>query len=161
LSAGCFFPRQLALRPAYYWRLACLSRPGGRRSAARREKDCALRCGSVWYPKSNKREGGVIVAMRKPWRIIVGFAVLGLAITAVVYAYYVFYDYIKPTNTIDFAFRIASFGLCPPTLLLAMCIDCEASGWNGVYIFSILGLLNAALYAIIGAVVVRQWKKSN
>jgi hypothetical protein len=55
---------------------------------------------------------------------------------------------------------IAWFIFCPPTLLFAMCVDCEVSGWGGVIIFSIIGGFNAALYAAVGAVVDSLQRKS-
>ena len=99
--------------------------------------------------------------MRKPWRVIGGFAALGLAIAAVIYVLSLIYDYSSHANAIGVALGLASFILCPPTLLFVTCIDCEVTGWNGVYMFAIIGLLNAALYAVIGAVVVSLRKKSN
>lgn len=102
-----------------------------------------------------------MAAIRKPWQIIVGFALLGLAIAAAIYVYSIFYDYTKPPNGSDLAVGIASFVLCPPTLLFVGCIDCEVIGWDGFYMFSIIGLLNAALYAAIGAVVVASRKRSS
>ena len=38
--------------------------------------------------------------MRKPWKTIVGFSLLGLAMAAASYAYWAFYDYTKPMNGI-------------------------------------------------------------
>jgi hypothetical protein len=39
--------------------------------------------------------------MRRGWKTIVGFALLGLAIAAICYAYAAFYDYEKPMNGFD------------------------------------------------------------
>jgi hypothetical protein len=103
----------------------------------------------------------VVAPVRKPWQIIVGFALLGLTIAAALYVYAVFYDYTKPLNSIDLVLGIASFILCPPTLLFVTCIDCEVIGWGGVIMYSIIGVLNAALYAAVGSVVVGPRKKSN
>ena len=116
---------------------------------------------SVCYSENPKRRGSVMVAARKPWKTIVGFALLGLTIAAVLYVYAVFYDYTKPPTPTDLALGIGSFILCPPTLLFVMCIDCEVSGWDGLIMYSIIGFLNAALYAAIGAVVVGLRKKSH
>ncbi len=103
----------------------------------------------------------MLARMRKPWQIIVGFALLGLAIAAVLYVWSVFYDFTKPPNLIELGLAIASVILCPPTLLFLMCIDCEVVGWGGVIMYSIIGVLNAALYAVVGWVVVGLRKKSN
>lgn len=99
--------------------------------------------------------------MRKPWKTIVAFALLGLAIAAVSYAHAAFFDYTKPMNVFDFARIFVSVILCPPQLLFAACIDCEVIGWDGFIMYSIIGGLNAALYAAIGACVVGLRKKSD
>jgi hypothetical protein len=49
--------------------------------------------------------------------------------------------------------------LCPPQLLFAFCIDREAIAWAGFTMYSIVGVLNAALYSGIGALVVGLRKK--
>ena len=90
---------------------------------------------------------------REPWEIIVGFALLGLVIAAAAYAYAAFYNYGKPTNAFDIAMMFVSVILCPPQLIFAMCLDCEVIGWDGFTMYSIIGVLNAALYAIIGKIV--------
>lgn len=92
--------------------------------------------------------------MSKSWKTIVGFALLGLAIAGACYAYATFYDYSKPTNVFDVALMIVSMVLCPPQLLFAFCIDCEVIGWGGFTMYSIVGVLNAALYTVIGTLVV-------
>jgi hypothetical protein len=98
--------------------------------------------------------------MRRGWKTIIGFALFGLAIAAICYAYAAFYDYTKPMNGLRFAMVGLSVILCPPQLLFAACIDCEVIGRGGFIMYSIIGLLNAALYASIGSVVVRLRKKS-
>ena len=99
--------------------------------------------------------------MRKPWKTIVGFGLLGLAMAGASYAYWAFYDYTKPMNGIRAVVATVSMISCPPQLLFVLCIDCEVIGWDGVIMYSIIGLLNAALYAAIGAIVVSRAKKSN
>jgi hypothetical protein len=56
--------------------------------------------------------------VHKPWKTIVGLALLGLALAALSYVYAAFYDYTKPMNRLDFAFVFISIVLCPPQLLL-------------------------------------------
>jgi hypothetical protein len=90
---------------------------------------------------------------REPWEIILGFALLGLAIAAASYLYAAFYDYSKPTNALDIAVGFVSMILCPPQLIFVMCIDCEVIGWDGFIMYSIIAVLNAALYALVGKVV--------
>jgi hypothetical protein len=92
--------------------------------------------------------------MRKPWKTIAGFTLLGLAVAAASYAYAAFYDYTKPMNGFRLALAVVSVILCPPQLLFGFCLDCEAIGWGGFVMYSIIGVLNMALYAVIGAVVV-------
>ena len=104
----------------------------------------------------------VVAAMHKPWKTIVGFALLGLAIAGACYAYAAFYDYTRPMNGLKFAVAAVSLILCPPQLLFAFCIDCEVVGWGGFTMYSIIGVLNGALYLVIGALVVGLRKtKSN
>lgn len=93
--------------------------------------------------------------MHKPWKIITTFALLGLLVAAASYAYAAFYDYSKPMNGLKFALWATSVILCPPQLLYAFCIDCEVIGTNGLFMYSVVGVLNAALYAAIGAIFVR------
>jgi hypothetical protein len=98
--------------------------------------------------------------MRRRWKTIIGCALLGLAIAAVCYAYAAFFDYAKPMNGFGFAIIVISMILCPPQLLFAACIDCEVFGRGGFIMYSIVGVLNAALYAAIGSVVAHPGKKS-
>jgi hypothetical protein len=95
------------------------------------------------------------------WKTIFGFALLGLAIAAICYAYAASYDYAKPMSGLGFATTVVSVILCPPQLLLAACIDCEVIGRGGFIMYSIIGVLNAALYAAIGFVVTGVRKKSD
>lgn len=91
--------------------------------------------------------------MSKPWRLIVGCALLGLAVTALIP---LFMD-----SSADFDGRLydAFVILCPPSLL---CIPFSEvmKGKGGFYaVWSLIGLANSGLYAIIGAAVAGQlWK---
>jgi len=89
------------------------------------------------------------VSKRQPWQIVVGFALVGLAVAGVCYAYAALHDYNKPMSGFDLALLIVSIVLCPSQLLFALCIDCEAIGLNGLIMYSIIGALNAGLYALI------------
>jgi hypothetical protein len=84
---------------------------------------------------------------RKPWKTVVALALLGLAIAGASYAEAAFFDYSKPMNGFDFAQLTISALLCPPQLLFTFCIDCEVIGWGGFVLYSIIGVLNAVLYA--------------
>ena len=97
--------------------------------------------------------------MAKPWKTIVSFAFLGLTIAGLAYAYAAFYDYTKPMNGLKAGLFAVSAILCPAQLLFAFCIDCEVIGWNGFFMYSIIAVLNVALYTVIGALVVGRRKK--
>ena len=93
--------------------------------------------------------------MRKPWKTIAAFALIGLLVAAASYAYAAFGDYTKPMNGFRFALLTASMIFCPPQFLFILCIDCEVIGTDGLIMYSIVGVLNAALYAAVGAIFVR------
>jgi hypothetical protein len=93
--------------------------------------------------------------MVKTRKTIIGFAVFGLAIASLLYVQAQLYDPTKPLTVWDLSEGVASFILCPPSLVLAACIDCEPGGWNGLFVYSVIGALNAVLYGAIGAVVAR------
>jgi hypothetical protein len=92
--------------------------------------------------------------MSKRSKTILGFAALGLLISGACYLYAAFYDYTKPTNWFDVTVIGVSVILCPPQLLFGFCLDCEVIGWAGFIMYSIIGILNAALYSLIGFIVV-------
>jgi hypothetical protein len=95
-----------------------------------------------------------MLLMRKHWKTIAGFALVGLAIAAVLYLQALSQDYTRTRNPGDLLLGFVSFILCPPSWLFVMCIDCEAGGSGGLMMYSVVGLLNAALYAGIGALFV-------
>lgn len=95
-------------------------------------------------------DGVKIALMRTGRKTIIGLAVLGLAISGICYAYAAFYDYAEPTNGLTVILII----VCPTQLLFLLCIDCEVIGRGGLIMYSIVGVLNAALYSVIGALVV-------
>lgn len=91
--------------------------------------------------------------MRKRWKIVVGFALLGFAVSAGFYVIGMFYDYTKPPGFLDGVDFFAQLILFPPSILSLACIDCEIGTPSGLGMYAILGLLNAGLYAAIGAAV--------
>ena len=91
-------------------------------------------------------------ACKSPWF----FALCGVVITAAIYTHYVFYDFTKPANAVGVTLGIAEIVLCPPSLLSALCIDCEVGTSAGLQIFSIIALLNGGLYWLIAAFVKRR-----
>jgi hypothetical protein len=86
--------------------------------------------------------------MRQPTKAIVISASLGLIAAGVSYLYADLYDYTVPMNGIRLTIQWILLVLCPPQFLFVMCIDCEVIGWGGVILYSIVGALNAALYAL-------------
>jgi hypothetical protein len=98
--------------------------------------------------------------MPKSRKIVFGFALLGLAVAGVCYAFAALHDYSKPWTGLDSSLTLLSVIVCPPQLIFAFCIDCEVVGWNGFVQYAIIGLLNTALYVAVGAVVASLRKKS-
>lgn len=95
------------------------------------------------------------IAVSKHHRLTVGLAVVGLAITVVLFVYGEFRDYSRPPNRLDDVFVILGVIFCPPSLLQLLCIDCEAGTSAGVFMWSVIGLINVALYVGIGLVIER------
>jgi hypothetical protein len=84
---------------------------------------------------------------------------LGFAITAGFFVFWVYQDYTKPFGVLDDVLALANAILCPPVLLFTWCIDCEYGTTAGVEVNLVfVGLLNAALYAAIGHGVAR-WRE--
>lgn len=100
------------------------------------------------------------LVMPKSRKIVFGFALLGLAVAGVCYAFAALHDYSKPWTGLDSALTLLSVIVCPPQLIFAFCIDCEVIGWNGLFQYAIIGLFNTALYAAVAAVVASLPKKS-
>jgi hypothetical protein len=92
--------------------------------------------------------------------IVFGFALLGLAVAGICYAFAALHDHSKPWTGLDSALTLLSVIVCPPQLILAFCIDCEVIGWDGFVQYAGIGFFNTALYAAVGAVVASLWKKS-
>jgi hypothetical protein len=92
--------------------------------------------------------------VHKPWKTILRFAVLGLTLAGASYLYAAFDDYTKPMGGLRFTLTTLSVIVCPAQLFFAFCIDCEATGWDGFIMYSIIGALNMTLYALVGCAVV-------
>jgi hypothetical protein len=98
--------------------------------------------------------------MREWLKTISGFAVLGFAITACFYVFYSYHDYAKSPGPLDLVLYAANVILCPPILLFMWCIDCEYGTPAGIEVNLIMvGLLNAALYAMVGTALARRRKR--
>ena len=98
--------------------------------------------------------------MRDSWKTVAAFAVLGFAITAYFYMLWTYHDYAKAFGLLDFVLYAANVILCPPILLFSWCIDCEYGTPAGIEVNLIMvGLLNAALYAVVGTALARRRKR--
>jgi hypothetical protein len=94
--------------------------------------------------------------MRERWKTVAGFAALGFAVTACFYVLWTYHDAAKPFGRLDFVWYAANVILCPPILLFSWCIDCEYGTPAGFQTnLIIVGLLNAALHAMIGIAIAR------
>lgn len=98
--------------------------------------------------------------MTKQRRLAVRLAIVGLVITVAYFTYGEFLDYSRPLSRLDFVVGLILTILCPPSLLGIFCIDCEAGTWAGVEMWSVIGLLNVALYGGIGLAVGRYMQRS-
>jgi hypothetical protein len=93
------------------------------------------------------------------WKVILGAAVAGFAMTAVFVAYQVVTDtYPKPPEPNMLAILLFVI-LCPPSLLSVPIIDAEIGTSGFYFVFLIVALLNAALYGAVAALVLRLRKK--
>jgi hypothetical protein len=74
----------------------------------------------------------------------------GFLITGALYICWSLGDYTKPPTAFDLAVGLASFILCPPSLLTILCIDCEVGTARELPFYLLIALLNAGLYSAIG-----------
>jgi hypothetical protein len=93
--------------------------------------------------------------MPKQRKLVIGLGALGFMITTALFAYLEFTNY-SPLNPI---LLCTSVFLCPPSLSSILFIDAEPHTSGIVVVWSVIGLMNAALYAAIGAGIVRYLKK--
>jgi hypothetical protein len=98
--------------------------------------------------------------MSKDWRTILGFAAVGFGVTAVFVAYQVLTD-ASPPPPPNMPVLTMFIILCPSSLLTIPLIDIEI-GSEGFYpLWTVVALINTALYAVIGAAYVGLRKKRN
>jgi hypothetical protein len=93
--------------------------------------------------------------MSKQTRLRIGFAALGLAIGAAIFAY------LEITNYASFgkALVVIAVILCPPSLLSLLFIDAEPHTSGIAIVWLVIALINGALYSAIGAGVGKHlWK---
>lgn len=98
----------------------------------------------------------------KPWKRNLGFGSLGLAITLFFVVYQLLTDpTAAPPHRLNDSLIVLLFILCPPSLLSIPIIDAEVGTSGFYFLWSVIGLLNAALYAAIGAMIIGRRKKSD
>ncbi|HKI00196.1 MAG TPA: hypothetical protein VJ999_13930 [Candidatus Sulfotelmatobacter sp.] len=90
----------------------------------------------------------------------VRFAALGLAITIMFVVYQLATDPISPSSR-DHAVMITFMIFCPPSLLSVPIIDAEVGSRGFYFVWGFIGLLNAALYAAVGAMIFGRRQKSD
>jgi hypothetical protein len=87
-------------------------------------------------------------------------AMLGFAITAAFVSYQLVTDPESPISRNSAVMRLFVI-LCPPSLLSLPFLDAEA-GSSGFYlVWAVIGLLNAALYASVRALISGRFKKAD
>jgi hypothetical protein len=96
--------------------------------------------------------------MSKDRRAIFRFAAVGLGI-AVVWIVYQMLANPSPWSPLNNLLSVIFVILCPPVLLTFPLIDVEIGDGGSYAIWTVLALLNAALYAAIGSAFVRLRKE--
>jgi hypothetical protein len=90
----------------------------------------------------------------KGWKLISGFAVAGLVVAALIFLYLYLSGEFDATLYTVFAV------LCPPSLLCIPFSDAMKDRVAFYAIWSLIGLINSGLYAVVGATIVGLRKKS-
>jgi hypothetical protein len=85
--------------------------------------------------------------VNKDWKLIAGFAVFGLAVTGPI-------AFLASSAILDFVV------FCPPILLAIPFSEVMKDKGSAYVIWALIGLLNSALYAVVGAAVAGLRKKS-
>jgi hypothetical protein len=99
-----------------------------------------------------------VIVKRKRRRLTIGLAVLGFVIAAIIWAYSELTDS-PPPRPFNLPLWSAFMILCPPSFLTIPLIDVEPGSTDFAIMWLMLGLVNSALYAVIGTVVGRfRWK---
>jgi hypothetical protein len=88
-------------------------------------------------------------------RLRIGFATLGLAIAAALFAYLEITNY----SSMNKGLLLTAVTLCPPSLLSVLFMDAEPHTSGIAIIWLVIALINGALYSAIGAGLGRHlWK---
>jgi hypothetical protein len=100
----------------------------------------------------------VSTVRRKRRRLTIALAVMGFVIAAVIWAYSELTDSSPPkpfNSTLWTAFMI----LCPTSVLSIPLIDIEPGSVDFAIMWSVIGLLNSGLYAVVAMIIGRfRWK---
>jgi hypothetical protein len=94
--------------------------------------------------------------LRKNWKTVLRFALAGAVVTAVFAAYEVLFD---PSGHSTIA-ALLCVAFCPPSLLSVPIIDAEIGTGAFYFVFSIVALLNAALYGFAVTLILHLRRKS-
>jgi hypothetical protein len=101
-----------------------------------------------------------LMVKRKRRRLTTTLAVVGFLVAAVIWAYSKLTDSSPPHFNLPL--WTAFIVLCPPSLLSAPLIDVEPASSGFTMMWLVIGLLNSALYAVVGMVVGKlRWKADN
>jgi hypothetical protein len=95
-----------------------------------------------------------ITVVDKDWRLITRFAVFGLVVAALIFLYQ------NLSGEFDASLYTGFAILCPPSLLCIPFSDAIKDKVGLYAIWSLIGLINSGLYAIVGAAVVGPRKRS-
>jgi len=88
------------------------------------------------------------------------FAAIGLLVTVAIAAYLVLTEsYPNPPHELSTPLLVALLVLCPPSLLSALFIDAEIGTSGFYFVWFLVALLNAGLYASIGAAISRRLRR--
>lgn len=92
--------------------------------------------------------------MDKSWKLIAGFAAVGILVAALIFLY------LNLPGEFDATLYNAFAVLCPPSLLCIPFRDAMKGKVSLYALWSLIGLIDSALYAVIGVAVVGLRKKS-
>ncbi|HLZ50628.1 MAG TPA: hypothetical protein VKP61_07755 [Candidatus Acidoferrum sp.] len=94
--------------------------------------------------------------MDKDWRLITGSAVFGFVVAALIFLY------LNRSGEFDANLYTAFAVLCPPSLLCIPFSEAMKDRGGFYAVWSLIGITNSGLYAVVGAAVVGLRKaKSN
>jgi FtsH-binding integral membrane protein len=99
------------------------------------------------------------VLFRKYSRRTVGLAGFGLLVAVVVAVFLLSTDsYPNPPHELSTPVLVTILVLCPPSMLSALVIDAETGTSAFYFVWFFIALLNAVLYAAVGAAVARCYR---